>query len=198
MDSIGDQSEHDSNEIFGVVYDELRRLANTWWQDQTPGQTIQPTALVHEAYLKIAQGRVRFKDEEHFRAIAAKAMRQALIQHFRSKNALKRSPRNLVKVTLSGIESDQDIDPTTLLAIDEAISTLEKLDERKARIIEMRFFAGMSEEEIARVLGVSSRTIRSDWRMARAWLSKHLSDFQTNMQINPESKDHPENLNDGS
>jgi len=169
----------DTNTMFALLYDELRGLAQSWWRDQQPGQTIQPTALVHEAYVKIARGHPEYKDEEHFRAIAAQAMRQSLVQHFRSKNSLKRGGSNQSRVTLTGIESDGQIDPVMVLALNEVIGELEVLDKRKARVVEMRYFGGMNEGEIARVLGVSDRTIRTEWRTARAWLSNRLTEIDS-------------------
>jgi len=161
--------------LFAVVYDELRRLAQSWWRDQSPGQTLQPTALVHEAYMKIAKSDTPTKNQEHFRAVAAKAMRHALIEHFRSKSSLKRGSGKRSSVTLTGIESNGQLDPAMILALDEAIGELEQLDQRKARVVEMRYFAGMQDEEIARVLDVTDRTVRTDWRSARAWLSSRLA-----------------------
>ena len=165
----------DTQALFAVVYDELRGLAQSWWRDQTPGQTLQPTALVHEAYMKLAGSNTPTKDQEHFRAVAAKAMRHALIEHFRSRQSLKRGGGQRSSVTLTGIEGDGQLDPAMILALDEAIRELERLDERKARVVEMRYFAGMQDEEIARVLDVTDRTVRTDWRAARAWLSARLA-----------------------
>tara|TARA_R110002111_G_scaffold161463_1_gene227872 strand:- start:7021 stop:7587 length:567 start_codon:yes stop_codon:yes gene_type:complete len=176
MSANPDPTIPDANAMFAIVYDELRGLAQSWWRDQQPGQTIQPTALVHEAFLKMAQGRPEYHDEEHFRAIAARAMHQALVQHFRAKHSLKRGGSNRSQVTLTGIESDGQIDPAMVMALDEAIGVLERLNERKAQVVEMRYFGGMNESEIARVLGVSERTIRTDWRLTRAWLSKRLAE----------------------
>jgi RNA polymerase sigma factor (TIGR02999 family) len=164
----------DTQALFAIVYDELRHLARFWWRDQTPGQTLQPTALVHEAYMKLAHSETPVRDQEHFRAVAAKAMRHALIEHLRSRMSLKRGSGHRAGRTLTGIESDGELDPATVLALDESINTLEALDERKARVVEMRYFAGMNDQEIARVLGVSDRTVRSEWRAARAWLSNQL------------------------
>lgn len=166
----------DSQEMFELVYEELRMLAKSWWQLQSPGQTLQPTALVHEAYMKIAKGNPKLNDLEHFRALAAQAMRQALIQHFRAKHADKRGGKARSSVTLTGIESDGQIDPVMVLQLDEVLTELEGFDERRARITEMRYFAGMQDAEIARVLGVSERTIRSDWRATRAWLSMRMGE----------------------
>jgi len=170
-----DTPQPDTEGLFTVVYDELRGLAQSWWRDQTPGQTLQPTALVHEAYMKIARSDTSAKDQEHFRAVAAKAMRHALIEHFRTKNSLKRGSGHRSSVTLTGIESNGQLDPVMILALDEAIRELEQLDERKARVVEMRYFAGMQDDEIARVLDVTDRTVRTDWRAARAWLSSRLA-----------------------
>lgn len=176
MSADSDAPIPDTNAMFAIVYDELRGLAQSWWRDQQPGQTIQPTALVHEAFLKMAHGRLEYHDEAHFRAIAARAMRQALVQHFRTKHSLKRGGADRSQVTLTGIETNGQIDPAMVMALDEAIAVLETLDARKAQVVEMRYFGGMNEGEIARVLGVSERTIRTDWRSARAWLSKRLAE----------------------
>lgn len=170
-----DSSHDETQELFAVVYEELRGLARSWWRDQTPGQTLQPTALVHEAYMKLAKSKTPVNDQEHFRAVAAKAMRHALIEHFRGKNALKRGSGERSSVTLTGIESNGQLDPAMILSLDEAIRELEHLDERKARVVEMRYFAGMQDEEIALVLGIADRTVRTDWRAARAWLSSRLA-----------------------
>jgi len=179
MDDAG-MDTSDSEGMFELVYDELRMLAKSWWQMQTPGQTLQPTALVHEAYMKIAKGNPGFNDLEHFRAIAAQAMRQALIQHFRSKHAEKRGGERRSAVTLTGIESNGQFDPVMVLQLEELLTELEALDPRRARMTEMRYFAGMNDAEIARVLDVSERTIRSDWRATRAWLSNRMSEGTSN------------------
>ena len=160
---------------FEAVYAELRRLAGAWWRSRTPSSTLQPTALVHEAFMKLAgSAGARWNDEAHFRAIAARAMRQALVSHARAKGREKRGG-DWGRVTLSGIGTDPGASAFDLLAMDEALARLERLNERHARVVELRFFAGMTEAETARSLGVSERTVQADWRAARAWLHHRLS-----------------------
>ena len=164
-----------ADDAFEAVYAELRRLAGAWWRSRSGGDTLQPTALVHEAYMKLAGGAsAKWNDEEHFRAIAARAMRQALVSHARAKSREKRGG-DWDRVTLSGIGTDPGVREFDVLAMDDALSTLETLNERHARVVELRFFAGLTEPEVARVLGVSERTVQSDWRAARAWLRHRLS-----------------------
>src|SRR6266851_3585763 len=132
--------------------------------------SLQPTALVHEVYLRlIDQNRVNWENRSHFFAIAAQLMRRVLIDHARARNAEKR-PKPGLKVPLSDLPIGIEIQTTELLALDEALGRLEALDPRQARIVEMRFIAGLSEEEIAQALGVSVRTVKRDWKVARAWL----------------------------
>ncbi len=174
MDGPDQNQGGETQDLFSAVYDELRRLAGSWWRDQQPGQTLQPTALVHEAYLKLAGGESRAHDEHHFRALAARAMRQALIQHARGKGRLKRGG-DRSRVSLDEFQASGAMDIDAALAVEEALAELETMNERHARIVEMRFFAGMTESEMAGVLGVSDRTVRSEWRLARAWLAYRLS-----------------------
>lgn len=157
-----------------IVYEELRRLARHYLQSSS-SNTLQPTALVHEAYLKLADPNTAAADSQtHFCAIAAVAMRHVLIDHARNVNRLKRGG-DRHRVTLSGVDVegafDDDVD---VEAIEAALANLAKLDPRATRVVEMRFFAGMGEAEIAKVLGVTERTVRNDWRMARAWLRVEL------------------------
>jgi len=161
-----------------IVYEELRRLARHYLQASS-SNTLQPTALVHEAYLKLADPDGAATDSRtHFCAIAAVAMRHVLIDHARGVNRLKRGG-DRHRVTLSGVdvegplggEPEGEVD---VEAIESALANLAKLDPRAARVVEMRFFAGMSEVEIAKILDVTDRTVRNDWRMARAWLRVEL------------------------
>lgn len=165
-----------TDEAFEAVYAELRRLAGAWWRSRSGSDTLQPTALVHEAYMKLASGAsASWNDEDHFRAIAARAMRQALVSHARGKSREKRGG-DWARVTLSGIGTDPGVRTFDVLAMDDALTVLESLNERHASVVELRFFAGLTEPEVARVLGVSERTVQSDWRAARAWLRHRLSD----------------------
>ena len=160
--------------MFEDVYAELRALAASWWRHRKGGETLQPTALVHEAYLKLGSAdSSRWTDEEHFRATAATAMRHALVSHARAKGRDKRGG-DWGRVTLSGLGEESGTDGIDLMALEEALTKLESLHQRHGRVVELRFFAGLTEPQIARVLGVSERTISTDWRAARAWLLNEL------------------------
>jgi RNA polymerase sigma factor (TIGR02999 family) len=158
----------------GEVYDQLHRLAEGYFRRQPQGHTLQPTALIHEAYLKLAgQAGGRWKDRTHFLAVAATAMRQILVDHARSRLAGRRGGGRQ-RITLDEAvlpSTDRDVD---LLALDQALERLRGFDQRKARVIELRFFAGLSVEETAAALGVSPITIKRDWSMARAWIEREL------------------------
>jgi RNA polymerase sigma factor (TIGR02999 family) len=156
--------------LFGFVYHELRRLAGRYMLGERSDHSLQPTALVHEVYLRlIDQNRVTWENRAHFFAIAAQLMRRVLIDHARARNAEKR-PKPGLKVPLSDLPIGIENQTTELLALNEALDRLEALDPRQARIVEMRFIAGLSEDEIAQALGISVRTVKRDWRVARAWL----------------------------
>lgn len=156
------------------AYRELRALADRLLHDPASSQTLQPTALVHEAFLRLARTETGWVNEEHFRAVAAKAMRQILTDHARRRHTAKRGG-GWQRVTLSDCEQrdpQQDVD---LVDLDDVLHRLHALDERQARLVELRFFGGMDTEQIARALGVSRRTVELDWRMARAWLMRELT-----------------------
>jgi RNA polymerase sigma factor (TIGR02999 family) len=158
-----------------LVYEELRALARHYLKPST-GHTLQPTALVHEAWLKLADSPgADPKSHTHFRAIAAVAMRQVLIDHARHAGREKRGGdrERVTLITALGAEAEQSFDAE---AIEIALQKFTCVDPRAARVVEMRFFAGLSEEEIAEILGVTDRTVRNDWRMARAWLRVELGD----------------------
>ena len=168
----GEEIELDS--VLPVLYDELRRLAGGYLRQQQAGHTLQPTALVHEAYIKLLdQTQLQWSNAAHFRAIASAAMRQVLVDHARKRGAQKRGG-DRVRVTLdsaAAMTKDTTID---MLALDEALRSLAAHDERKARVVELIFFGGMTHAETARVIGMSQKTIEADWYMARAWLSDRL------------------------
>ena len=156
------------------VYDELRRIAGHFMRNEQPGRTMQTTALVHEAYLKLIDvSNVDWQHRAHFFAIAAQAMRHILLDHARRRLAAKRGGAaarvNLDEVADIGTERASE-----LIALDDALSALAKVDPRKAQVIELRFFAGLSVEETAEVLKVSADTVMRDWRLARAWLLAEL------------------------
>jgi len=154
--------------IFELLYGELHRLASKLLRHESAGHTLQPTALINEAYLKLCgPGAVDYRDRTHFVAIAARAMRRLLVDHARRKNAKKR-PKNRVEL-VDNIQGASD-DPAQLIILDDALERLKLLDARQASIVEMRFFGGATEEEIAQHVGLSVRSVRREWRSARAWL----------------------------
>jgi RNA polymerase sigma factor (TIGR02999 family) len=158
----------------GEVYEQLHRLAECYFRRQPKGHTLQPTALIHEAYLKLAdQTGGRWKDRTHFLAVAATAMRQILVDHARGRAAARRGGgRQHITLDEAVVPpTERDVD---LLALDQALVRLAGLDERKARVVELRFFAGLTVEETAAALGVSPITIKRDWSMARAWIEREL------------------------
>ncbi len=164
--------------LFALLYDDLRALAQRVFRSQRRDHTLQPTALVHEAYLKIARGAGRtWNDEAHVLNLAARAMRQILVNHARDRSAGKRGGGEGRRVTLSGLggESDPGFE---VLAADDALSALARLDERQARVAELRVFGGLTNAETARVLGVSLRTVEMEWRMAKAWLAERMGPAQ--------------------
>jgi len=162
--------------LMPLVYEELRALAGGYFRQQRADHTLQPTALAHEAFVKlIDQTSARFNDRAHFFAVAATAMRQILTDHARRARAEKRGGErrqvNIEDVNAEAANRSQ-ID---LLALDDALAKLERQDPRQHRVVELRFFGGLSMEEIAGVIGVSKATVELDWRAARAWLNLQLS-----------------------
>jgi RNA polymerase sigma factor (TIGR02999 family) len=156
--------------LLPLIYDELRSLAANYLRRERPDHTLQPTALVHEAYLRMVdQTQVNWQNRAHFFGVAAQMMRRILVDHARAHNAGKRGA-DFQKLSL-----DENIDKAVersdeLIALDEALRELAEIDNQKARIIELRYFGGLSYEETAEVLGVSAVTVKRHWRMARAWL----------------------------
>lgn len=161
--------------LFPLVYEELRRLAHLQRRRLQPGQTLNTTALVHEAYLKLVdQTRTGWNDRAHFLAVCARAMRQIVLNYARRQSAQKRgggrAPLPLDEGRLARNER-----AGVLVALDEALTQLTKRDERMGRVVECRFFGGLTEKEIGHVLEVSERTVRRDWRKAKRWLAQALS-----------------------
>lgn len=160
--------------LMPVVYEELRRLAGHYLRLERPGHTLQPTALLHEAFLRlVGQREVVWQNRAHFFGIAAQMMRRILVDHARRKMAAKRDA-SAYRVELALPEGEAEDREPELLALDEALTQLEELDPRQARIVELRFFGGLTVEETAEVTGVSTRTVKREWRTARAWLRSEL------------------------
>jgi RNA polymerase sigma factor (TIGR02999 family) len=163
--------------IYEAVYTELHRLARGRLAEERAGHTLQPTALVHEAFLRLVGAESDWRDSAHFFGAAARAMRQILVDHVRRRRAVKRGAAQQ-RVTLSGLEDGTDADGTALervLDVDAALTRLELAHPRKARVVELRFFAGLGVHEVATALGVSRQTVQLDWEFARAWLHRELA-----------------------
>jgi len=156
--------------LLPVIYDELRKLAANYLRRERPDHTLQPTALVHEAYLRLVdQTRVNWQNRAHFFGVAAQIMRRLLVDHARKHNAEKRG-QDFQKLSL-----DENVDRAVqrsadLIALDDALAALAEFDQDKARLVELRYFGGLSIEETADVLGVTPTTVKRHWRLARAWL----------------------------
>ncbi|HEX8616097.1 MAG TPA: ECF-type sigma factor [Thermoanaerobaculia bacterium] len=158
-----------------LVYDELRRVAASYLARERSGHTLQPTALVHEVYLRMAQGSDQWNGKTHFFAVAARAMRRLLIDHARARGRDKRGADwERVTFELALTPQENDFDRTAMLALDQALQKLAALDPRQAEVVELRFFSGLTIEEIAAYLGLSKRTIEAEWTHARAWLRREL------------------------
>jgi RNA polymerase sigma factor (TIGR02999 family) len=169
----GDQSARD--ELAPLIYDELRRMARGYLRRERPGHTLQPTALVHEAFLRlIDQSQVNWQNRAHFFGAAARLMRQILINHAETRRATKRGGE-AERVSLDAAGHFTVGPEVDLIALDEALRRLERLDPQQGRIVEMRYFSGLTIEEIAEAIGVSPATVKRDWSMARAWLRRELS-----------------------
>lgn len=160
------------DQLMAHVYDELKGIASNRMRDENVGHTLQPTALVNEAFLRmIGQDRVDWKDKSHFFAIAANQMRRILIDHARKRTAGKRGGKAKKQILDDERVSVSDTDPFELLALNDVLTRLSQLNERHARVVELRYFAGLDLHETAEALGVSVATVKNDWRVARAWLA---------------------------
>lgn len=171
---IGQAAPAAIDQLLPSAYDELRRIAQVCLGREHPGHTLDATALVHEAYLKlVGQRDVHWRNRAHLLGVAAQAIRRILVDHARGKGRDKRGG-GLRRVTLSGVGSAAapNVD---LIDLDDALSRLAEIDERDARIVEMRFFAGLTPDEIAATLGISERTVRRQWNYAKTWLFRELS-----------------------
>jgi RNA polymerase sigma factor (TIGR02999 family) len=161
--------------LFTVVYDELRRLARRAMQAERRDHTLQATALVHEAFIRLAdEKRIRWEDRQHFFRVAAQTMRRILVDHARSLGAAKRAGGHRTDLNPNLALTEQNVDD--ILAVDEALARLELLGARQTQVVELRYFAGLTNEETASILGVNVRTVKRDWQLARAWLHSRLSD----------------------
>lgn len=175
----GDDDLAKTDDLAPLVYSELRALAAAFMRAQSPGHTLQPTALVNEAYVRLAKSSPEaLRSRPHFLAVAARAMRHVLINHATAKKSAKRGGL-ATRVSFQSIDGSpdtgtRDFDYLEIMAIHEALGLLEELDPRRASVVEAKVFGGLTNEEVAEVLGVSTTTVESDWRTGRAWLAKEL------------------------
>jgi RNA polymerase sigma-70 factor (ECF subfamily) len=163
------------DELVPLVYRELRRLAGGYLRGERPDHTLQPTALANEVYLRLVdQSRVELNDRAHFFAIAGRMMRRILVDHARRHRAQKRGGAGTL-LTFDEEVGTAEQPVVDAIELDDALARLEEMDERQARVVELRFFGGLTVEEIAQALGVSTPTVKREWRTARAWLYQQLS-----------------------
>lgn len=156
-----------------LVYQELRRLAHYYLRSERPDHTLQSTALVHEAYLRLAGGQAPVQNRAHFIAVASRLMREILVDYARGRGAAKRDGG--CRITLDNVDAVPVDGDAELLALDNALNDLSRIDERQAKIVEMKFFGGLSAPEIAEALGLSRATVDRDWAVARVWLHRQMS-----------------------
>lgn len=160
--------------LIPLVYEELRRIAQHYLRNERPGHTLQSTALVHEAYVRlIKQDLPQWQNRAHFFAVAAQLMRQILVDHARAYRADKRGG-GACKLTLDEAEKDSQPLDVDIVALDDALKTLSSMDPQQGKVVELKFFGGLSIEDTAEVLGISASTVKRDWITARAWLHREL------------------------
>jgi RNA polymerase sigma factor (TIGR02999 family) len=161
------------NRLIEAVYNELHRVARGYMRRERPDHTLQATALVHEAYIRLVPQDVAWQSRSHFLAIAAKQMRRILLDHARKKRAARREGERR-KLSLDDAVELARSEPQDLVLLDEALTALGQEHERRARIVELRFFGGYAEDEVSQILGVSVETVRRDWKFSKAWLAARL------------------------
>lgn len=163
------------DELMPLVHRELKRIARNFMRRQHAGHTLQTTALVNEAFVRLVDSdKVNWQDRSHFFAISARLMRRVLVDAARRKNSAKRGGER-VQVTLEEDARSAQADQVDVVEIDEALERLAKLNQRQCQIVELRYFGGLTEDEIAETLNISARTVRRDWNLARAWLYRELN-----------------------
>lgn len=171
---LGDSAARAS--LAALVYPELKKIAARQMRRERPDHTLQPTALVHEVFLRLVSGgEVPLQNRNHFFALSAELMRQILVDHARRRTAAKRGGGAKL-LDVQEWQARIDENPELVLEIDRLLSRLTLLDRRQAAVVEMRYFGGLTEDEIAETLGISGRTVKRDWTMARAWMRKELSE----------------------
>lgn len=174
LNQMSEGSRSAPEELLPLVYEDLRRLAHAYFTNENNDHTLQATALVHEAYIRLVNWEdVSWQNRAHFFAVAAEVMRKVLIDHARKRNAQKRSGgQRIVLDDAAGLPNKKEFE---ILKLEEAMQSLETVDSRQARIVELRFFGGLSIEETAYVLGISETTVRREWTFAKAWFQRELT-----------------------
>jgi RNA polymerase sigma factor (TIGR02999 family) len=178
LDEIKGGNKAALEELLPLVYNELRRLANSYLRKERSNHTLQPTALVHEAYLRLIgqNSEIAWENRAHFFGVAARLMREILIEYARARSRQKRGGALKTQIALDAAVSFSNQNQLDIVAVDEALTKLENLDERQARIVEMKFFGGLTIEEIGEVLSISPATVKREWSSAKLLLYKMLND----------------------
>ena len=175
LQQLGDGRNAASSQLFEMLYGELRRMARSHLRKENPGHTLSATSLAHEAWFRMAdQTRTQWQNRSHFLAVCSTMMRRILVNHELARRADKRDAE-LVPVTISGLEQIGVPPDRDVVAVHEALLAFEAMDARAAKVVELKFFGGMENEEIADALGVSLATVKRDWALARAWLHRELA-----------------------
>ena len=175
LQQLGDANAQASSALFAMLYEELRRMARSHLRRENPGHTLSATGLAHEAWFRMAeQTRTQWRNRGHFLAVSSTMMRRILVNHELARRADKRDAE-LVPVTISGLEQIGAAPDRDLVAVHEALLAFEAVDPRAAKVVELRFFGGLENEEVAEVLAVSLATVKRDWTVARAWLHRELA-----------------------
>ena len=170
-------------DVFPLIYDELRAIAERQLWKERDGHTLSPTALVHEAYMRLIDyNRMEWSGRAHFLRVAATAMRRVLVDHARGQRSLKRGGR-LRRVSIDAVQLSADEQVELLIAVDSALEKLQLHDARQAQVVECRFFGGMTEEETAEALGIGLRTVKRDWAKAKSWLYREISGDDASVQL---------------
>ena len=177
LQAVGSGDREALDQLLPVVYDELRRLADRYLRSERSDHTLQPTALVHEAYLRLVDQNISWQNRSHFFGVAAQMMRRVLVDHARGLHAAKRGSGG-AKVSLEDVFDLSDERASDLVALDDSLTALAEFDPLKSKIVELRFFGGLSIEETANVLDIGTATVIRQWRMAKAWLYSEVSKKQ--------------------
>ncbi len=173
LTALSDGNREATDKLIPLVYTELKRLASSYLRNERGGHTLQPTALVHEVFLKLVDQNVKWESRSHFFAMAAKLMRRILVDYARAYKAEKRGGEE-EKISLDEVFVFARERPAEMIALDEALEKLAEIDSRRSKVVELKFFGGLTTEEIATVLGVHPNTVLRDWNLARAWLKTQL------------------------